>query len=165
MHAKSFDPKVIDGDQRFVKNFSDGLVWHRTGHRTLYADTDRSAMVYHANYLRYFELGRATLMRDMGCPYTEIEADGYVYPIIETGIKYHFPLYYDEPMWINTRPGELGKARVKFCYIITNAETGAVVCSGFTEHCALNSSGKPVRIDEKTKRLWQIYPSAERRQA
>jgi acyl-CoA thioester hydrolase len=53
--------------------------------RTLYADTDRSQVVYHANYLRYFEFGRASLMRDAAYPYREIEESGYVYPIISTG--------------------------------------------------------------------------------
>ena len=53
--------------------------------RTLYADTDRSTVVYHANYLRYFEFGRASLMRDAAYPYREIEESGYVYPIIDLG--------------------------------------------------------------------------------
>lgn len=159
MGSGQFNPQVWENDPRLVKNLTDGLIWHRSGSRILYADTDRSEMVYHANYLRFFELGRASMLRDMVCPYTEIEADGYVYPIIETGIKFYTPLYYDDPMWINTRPGELGKARIKFSYVITHAESGSIVCTGFTEHCALNSSGRPVRIDEKTKQLWQVFPS------
>lgn len=159
MGAVQFAPQIWENDPRLVKNLADGLIWHRSGNRTLYADTDCSDMVYHANYLRYFEFGRASMLRDMVCPYTEIEADGYVYPIIETGLKFYSPLYYDDPMWINTRPGEMGKARIKFRYVITHAESGSVVCTGFTEHCALNSSGRPVRIDEKTRQLWQVFPS------
>lgn len=159
MRSAQFIPEACGNDSRFVKNLVDGYIWHKTECRPLYADTDRSAMVYHANYLRYFELARGTLMRDLGCPYTEIEADGYVYPIIEQGIKYHAPLYYDEPMWINTRPGKVGKVRLKFQYIITNAETGAVVCEGFTEHCAINSRGRPVAVDKKTLGLLENFPA------
>lgn len=158
MLPKPFIPEIHNGDPRFVKNRTDGLVWHRSQNRTLYADTDRSEVVYHANYLRYFEYGRASLMRDLDYPYIDIEANGYVYPVIELGIKYHSPLYYDDPMWVNTRPGDMARVRLKFDYIITHAETGRIVCVGFTEHCAINSSGRPVAIDGKTRNLWEIFP-------
>ena len=92
--------------------------------RILYADTDRSAVVYHANYLRYFEFGRASLMRDAAYPYKEIEESGYVYPIIDLGIQFYEPLYYDDPMWIHTRPAELERVKLRFDYVITHAETG-----------------------------------------
>lgn len=159
MQPRPFVPEIHDDDQRFVKNQKDGVIWHRCHTRTLYADTDRSAVVYHANYLRYFEFGRASLMRDMTYPYIEIEDDGYVYPIIEIGVKYYTPLYYDDPMWVYTRPGELKRVKLVFHYTITHGETGQIVCTGFTEHCALNSaSGKPVAIDEKTMQLWKNFP-------
>ncbi|MFP4214156.1 MAG: acyl-CoA thioesterase [Desulfohalobiaceae bacterium] len=159
MRPKPFIPEIYSGDQRFVRNQTDGLVWHRSYCRTLYADTDRSAVVYHANYLRYFEFGRATLMRDLDYPYIEIENNGYVYPIVELGVKYQSPLYYDDPMWINTRPGEMERVKLRFYYIITQAQTGQIVCSGFTDHCALNASGWPVAIDENTRQLWEIFPT------
>ncbi|MCF8025111.1 MAG: acyl-CoA thioesterase [Desulfobacteraceae bacterium] len=158
MQPKPFTPQICQDDPRFVKNLADGFIWHRSHYRTLYADTDRSAVVYHANYLRYFEFGRTSLMRDMSYPYSEIEASGYVYPIIEIGVKYYSPLHYDDPMWVHTRPGDLERVRLKFHYIITHGETGRIVCMGFTEHCALNSAGKPVAIDERTKHLWEIFP-------
>lgn len=158
MRPNPFIPENHNGDPRFVKNQADGIVWHRSRYRTLYADTDRSSLVYHANYLRYFEFGRSSLMRDLAYPYIEIEANGYVYPIVELGVKYHSPLQYDDSMWINTRPGEMGRVRLTFDYIITHGETERIICTGFTEHCALNSSGRPVAIDEKTRHLWEIFP-------
>ena len=158
MRPKPFTPEVYNGDPSFVVNKTDGSVWHRCHYRTLYADTDRSTVVYHANYLRYFEVGRASFMRDMGYPYAEVEEGGYVYPIIETGLKFYSPLRYDDPMWVNTQPADLGRVRLTFNYVITHAETGDIICTGFTEHCALNSDGRPVGIDEKTKQLWASFP-------
>ncbi len=126
--------------------------------RTLYVDTDRSQVVYHANYLRYFEYGRASLMRDAAYAYREIEESGYVYPIIKIDIDYYRPLYYDDAMYIHTRPSTLERVRLQFDYIITHQESGDIVCKGFTRHCAINSSGTPVGIDKKTVRLWEIFP-------
>ena len=158
MKPKAFRSEHFRDDGRYCRDTATGLIWHRCGNRTLYADTDRSSVVYHANYLRYFELGRATLMRDAAYPYKEIEESGYVYPIIDMGIQFYYPLYYDDPMWIYTRPAELERVRLRFDYIITHAETGAEVCRGFTRHCALNARGIPVAIDPKTVQLWKAFP-------
>lgn len=158
MKPKPFHPEPCKSDSRYVRDRSTGLIWHRCQNRTLYADTDRSSVVYHANYLRYFEQGRATLMRDAAYPYREVEEDGFVYPIIETGICFYQPLYYDDPMWIHTRPAELERVRLRFDYAITHAETQQLICKGFTRHCALNASGRPVAVDPKTVHLWKNFP-------
>ncbi len=159
MKPKPFKPEIFNKDPHYVRDISTGIVWHRSEYRTLYADTDRSEVVYHANYLRYFEFGRTSLMRDAAYPYKEIEAGGYVYPIIDMGISFYQPLYYDDLMHIHTRPTHLERVRLQFDYIITHAEKGHVICIGFTKHCALNSAGNPVAVDPKTVHLWKTFPA------
>lgn len=158
MRPMRFAPEVHEGDERFVLDRTAGLVWHRVFHRPLYADTDSSQVVYHANYLRYFELGRTALMRDVGYPYRDVEERGFVYPIVDLSIRFHEPLRYDDPMWVHTRPVRLERIRVTFDYLITHAETGAVICRGHTTHCALNRSGRPTPVDEAAVRMWQEFP-------
>jgi acyl-CoA thioester hydrolase len=158
MKPPPFVPEPVDGDGIFVKNKTDNSIWHRCQTRTLYADTDRSQVVYHSNYLRYFELGRATLMRDVGYPYREIEESGYIYPIIEIGVNYYAPLFYDDAFWVFTRPAELERTKLKFDYAITKSDTGVLICKGFTRHCAANKAGRPVGVDERTQDLWKNYP-------
>jgi acyl-CoA thioester hydrolase len=158
MKPKPFIPHNTEGDQRYVRDRLTNLVWHRCKHRALYADTDRSQVVYHSNYLIYFEMGRASLMRDAAYPYREIEESGYSYPIISVAVDYYKPLYYDDPMNIYTRPSELERVRLSFEYIITHRHSREIVCKGFTKHCATNLSGKPVGIDEKTLGLWKNFP-------
>ncbi len=113
-----------------MKDKTTGLVWHRCGNRILYVDTDRSSVVYHANYFRYFEFGRSSLMRDAAYPYREIEESGYIYPIIDLAINFYKPLYYDDPIWVHTRPAELERVRLRFDYVITHAETHQLICRG-----------------------------------
>lgn len=158
MRPKLFLPEIIQKDPRYVRDQTDGRIWHRCANRTLYADTDRSQTVYHANYLRFFEMGRASLMRDANCTYREIEERGLIYPIIEVGITYHAPLYYDDAMWIHTRPGQLERVRIRFDYVITRAGEDDIVCKGFTRHCAVNPSGTPVAIDAHTLGIWTTFP-------
>lgn len=158
MRPKPFKPEIYNHDGRYVQDRATGLVWHRCQHRTLYADTDRSSVVYHANYLRYFEFGRASLMRDAAYPYREIEESGFVYPIIDMGITFFKPLYYDDLIWIHSRPSDLERVRLRFDYVVTHAEGGQIICRGYTQHCALNAAGKPVAVDAKTVHLWKHFP-------
>lgn len=158
MKPTPFVPVPADGEAPYVRDEKGGRFWHRCRLRTLYADTDRSQVVYHANYLRYFEYGRASLMREVGYPYREIEESGYVYPIIEVGVSYFSPLYYDDAMAIYTRPSELERVRLRFDYVITHAASGQIACKGFTRHCAVNTNGTPVEVDEKTAHLWETFP-------
>lgn len=158
MKPKPFVPEVFNGDERYVRDKTDGLVWHRCRQRILYADTDRSQYVYHANYLRYFEFGRASLMRDAAYPYREIEESGYVYPIIEIGVAYHNPLYYDDAIDVYTRPASLERVRIRFDYIIGRPDTHEIACKGFTRHCAVNATGNPAKVDRKTAHLWKTFP-------
>ena len=59
MRPKPFRPEPLDPPRSdYVRDAATGLVWHRASYRSLYVDTDRSQVVYHANYLRYFEVGR-----------------------------------------------------------------------------------------------------------
>jgi acyl-CoA thioester hydrolase len=158
LRPKPFVPEILDGDEHFVRNKTDGLVWHQCKQRTLYADTDRSKFVYHANHLRYFEFGRASLMRDAAYPYREVEENGYLYPVIQIGVTYYSSLHYDDVICIHTRPALLERVRLRFDYVISHDLTHKIVCEGFTRHCAVNASGIPVEVDEKTARLWEIFP-------
>jgi acyl-CoA thioester hydrolase len=153
-----FKPEPYHEDDHFVRDRQGGLVWHRVKNRVLYIDTDRSGVVYHSNYLRYFELGRVTLMRHIGFPYAEVEANGYVYPVVSMGVDFHRPLYYDDPMWIYTRPDRLEKVKVSFAYLVTNRETGEIICTGHTVHCALNEKRRPCAVDPQTVSTWQNFP-------
>jgi acyl-CoA thioester hydrolase len=157
MRPRPFIPEPLDPPS-YVKDTNSGIIWHRCEMRTLYVDTDRSQVVYHANYLRYFEFGRASLMRDAQYPYKQIEESGYVYPIIKTELNYHSPLFYDDLIYIHTRPARLELVKVQFDYLITNADSGEIVCTGYTRHCAVNGNGLPVEIDARTQSLWQQFP-------
>jgi len=157
MRPAPFVPESVAPESPFVVDRTTGREWHRVFHRPLYADTDRSQVVYHANYLRYFELGRATLMRDVGYPYREIEESGVIYPIIDLGMTFHAPVRYDDPIWVNTRPAILERVKVSFDYVITHTDTGVVVCKGHTRHCATLEFGRPCPVDDRTVALWQRF--------
>ena len=160
MRPKPFKPQPVIGHPTHVLDSNSGLTWHRCELRTLYVDTDRSQVVYHANYLRYFEFGRATLMRESAYPYKKIEESGFIYPIIKIDVNYFTPLFYDDLMYIHTRPGTMELVKLQFDYLITHADSGEIICTGFTRHCCVNLDSIPVEIDSKTRQLWDSFPQA-----
>ncbi len=158
MRPKPFIPESVPDHPSHVRDANSGRIWHRSEMRTLYVDTDRSQVVYHANYLKFFEFGRATLMREADYPYKKIEESGFIYPIIKIEVNYFSPLFYDDLMYIHTCPGALELVKLQFDYLITNAESGEIICTGFTRHCAVNMDSVPVEIDAKTRHLWDLFP-------
>jgi acyl-CoA thioester hydrolase len=159
MRAPDFRTVPHADDERYVRDGVSGLVWHRVAHRILFADTDRTGAVYHASYFRFFELGRSSLLRDAGFPLRQVEADGFVYPIFQVGLDYFRPIEYDDPIWVHTRFRDLHAVRVEFDYVITHAETGVVLCRGFTRHCATNRKGRPVAVDPTTVHIYRTFPT------
>lgn len=95
---------------------------HRCHHRVLYGDTDAAAVVYNANYLRYFELGRTEFMRERICSYREIEEMGFILPVIECHLRFKAPARYDDLLLIETSLTDLKKLTCTFSYRILREE-------------------------------------------
>lgn len=119
---------------------------HRTCYRVIYGDTDAAAVVYNANYLRFFEIGRTELMRDQVCTYRQIEADGILLPVTECFIRYKAFARYDDLLQIETQLSWLKKVSCKFTYRILrqDSETGRerLLAKGHTVHAAIGPDGK-----------------------
>jgi acyl-CoA thioester hydrolase len=87
--------------------------------RVRYAETDQMGIVYYANYLVWFELGRVELLRSLGLAYSRLETDhGCILPVIEATCRYKSPTRYDDEILIETRPAMLRGSVLKFAYRI-----------------------------------------------
>lgn len=108
-----------------------------------YAETDMMGIVYHGNYLPWFEVGRTTLLRENGFPYRDLEAEGYFLPVIELGVKYQRPAKYDDLLTIVTHMRERPVLRIRLEYEVFRGEE--LLVTGFTVHTFINKAGEPVR--------------------
>jgi acyl-CoA thioester hydrolase len=77
--------------------------------RIYYEDTDAGGVVYHANYLRYFERARTEYLRDRGLSVCELAAQGHILPVIRVEIDYRAAAVYDDLLRIETKVLEVGK--------------------------------------------------------
>lgn len=128
----------------------------RTQITVRYAETDMMGIVYHGNYLPWFEVGRTTLLKECGLPYKELEAQGYHLPVIELGVKYSRPALYDDTLTIITRLRERPSLRIRLDYEVKRGDE--LLVTGFTEHAFINKEGMPVRPPAKvTERMKELF--------
>jgi acyl-CoA thioester hydrolase len=87
--------------------------------RVRYAETDQMGIVYYANYLVWFELGRVELLRSLGLAYSQLEKEHEcILPVVEATCRYRSPARYDDEILIETRPAMLRQSVLKFAYRI-----------------------------------------------
>ncbi len=132
---------------------------HRIRRRVLYADTDTMGVVYHAGYLRFCEAGRAELMRNLGLPYRDMEAQGRRLPVIEAHLKFLASARYDDELDIHTWVDEVTGASITFRYLIEKDGVPLVEC--MTRHTCLDKeTSRVVRLPDALRRL-ATTPGAE----
>lgn len=126
---------------------------HITTCRVLYGDTDAAGVVYNANYLRYFEVGRSELMRDWVLSYREIEELGFVLPVTECFSRFKAPAFYDDLLTIETSVDYLRKVSCRFNYRITrpdpDSERFKLLVKGYTIHASVNREGKLIPLPQE----------------
>ena len=107
------------------------MISHDTQIRVLYRDTDKMGVVYHANYIAFYEAARTEMFRALGLPYTELEAQGIVMPIVEVESKYKAPAFYDQLLTVRATLKELPVVRCSIEYEVYD-EQGKLLNTGKT---------------------------------
>ena len=108
-----------------------------------YAETDMMGIVYHANYLPWFEIGRTTLLKELGVPYRQLEADGYRLHVLEIAAKYVRPATYDDEITIITKLLEKPLIKIRLEYEVRRGEE--LLATGSSVHAFVDTTGRPVR--------------------
>ena len=121
------------------------MLSHKTSYRVRYADTDKMGFAHHANYFRWFEVGRSELFRQIGLTYKEIEASGVYLPLSEIHCEFKSPAQYDDLLIIKTDLEANLKATIQFNYQIYSEDENTLMAKGFTKHACMDSNGRVVR--------------------
>lgn len=111
-------------------------------------DLDPMAVVWHGNYVKYFELARAALLRKFGYDYEDMRASGYFWPVVDMRIKYVKPATLNQPLKVRAEITEY-ESRLRVEFLITSAISGDKVTKGYTIQVA---------VDAKTMELQYVCP-------
>jgi acyl-CoA thioester hydrolase len=121
------------------------MLTHKTTCRVIYGDTDNMGVAYHANYLRWFEMGRTEMFRSLGLTYKTIESKGVFLPVSEVHCKFMTPVQYDDVIGIEVFLDTRVKGGMKFDYNIVNEDGKTIHAKGYTKHAFVNRDGRVTR--------------------
>jgi acyl-CoA thioester hydrolase len=124
------------------------LVSNFTKVRVIYADTDAMGIVYHTNYIKWFEVGRNELMRQLGVTYNELEKLGLNLPLTKVSCHYLLPAKYDHLLTIETKFDYIKRASIRFNSYIWDEEGKKLLVEGYTIHACTNMEGKIRRLPQ-----------------
>lgn len=137
------------------------IEYHDTTVRVRYAETDQMGVVYHANFLIWFEVGRVELMRALGTEYKKMEAEDDCHIVVaDVQCRYHHPARYDEVLRVRTRIAECRNRTVKFAYEVFRDGDGTLLATGSTTHVICGRNGRPRLLPQKYRALLAASPVA-----
>lgn len=118
--------------------------------RVRYAETDQMGVVYHANYLVWFEIGRVEFIRQLGLDYKSMEREeGCGIAVVDVSARYKLPARYDDELIVQTRLTAARGAVVRFAYRIVRAEDNVLLCEGETVHVVVGPDMKKRSLPRK----------------
>ena len=117
--------------------------------RIYYEDTDAGGVVYHANYLRYFERARTEFLRDRGVSVGVLAAQGQIFPVVRLEMEYRTPARHDDLLRIETCVLEVGKTTFTVGQQAVRAVDGKLLVDGKVTLACVGPHMKARRLPEE----------------
>jgi acyl-CoA thioester hydrolase len=123
---------------------------YETKLRVRYAETDQMGVVYHSNYIIWFEVGRVEMLRSLGFTYSEMEKqDGTHIAVVEVRCRFKAPALYDDFIVVRTRLLNVRDSLLHFGYEILREADGTLLAEGETVHLVVDADFKRMPLPEK----------------
>ncbi|MEE2825617.1 MAG: thioesterase family protein [Planctomycetota bacterium] len=119
---------------------------HQTEIRVRYQETDAQGRVHHANYVKYFEIGRVEMLRASGITYRELEATGLMLVVVDLKCQFFAGARYDDLLLLTTRIKRSRGVRIQHAYDLTL--DGELIVSGETTVAAVDPEGNVIRLPQ-----------------
>ena len=144
-----------------MKNLAENE-WTSTTFRVRYAETDQMSVVYYANYLVWFEIGRTDYCRQRGFAYRDMEKDdGLCIIVAEARCRYKAPARYDDEIEVRTCLKEVRRLVLTFDYEIYRRPDDELLAEGETVHVITDLSGRPRALPDKYLQFLRPVSNAE----
>ena len=121
-----------------------------------YHETDKMGITHHSNYIKWMEEARIDLMDQLGYGYARLEQEGISSPVTGIEAQYKLPTTFDDTVRIHVAVEEFKGVRLTIRYTMIHQVTGETVFVGKSQHCFLNSEGRPAILKKQAPELDQI---------
>ena len=110
-----------------------------------YYETDMMGVAHHANYIHWMEEARVAFMDGIGYPYTRMEAEGVVSPVVELSCRYRKPCTFGDEIAISIAVESFNGVKMVLTYDMRGRD-GEIVCTARSEHAFLDRNGRILRM-------------------
>jgi acyl-CoA thioester hydrolase len=118
--------------------------------RVRYAETDQMGVVYHSNYIIWFEVGRVEMLRQLGFSYRDMEQqDDMHIAVVDVHCRFKCPARYDDLITIRTKLTNVRESLLHFSYEIVRANDGKVLAEGHSVHLVVDSEFRRIHLPQK----------------
>lgn len=117
--------------------------------RVYYEDTDAGGVVYHSNYLKYFERGRTEYLRDRGFSVGEMARQGFVFSVVRIEINYRAPALHDDLLTVDTEVLEIRKSSFTLAQRVLRVSDEKLLADGKVKLACVGPEMKPKRLPEE----------------
>ena len=129
-----------------------------------YAETDQMGIVYYANYLVWFEVGRVAWCRAKGFQYAEMESkEKRLMVVAESGCRYRYPAHFGEEIVIRTCLAKATDRVIRYKYEILRKDSGQILAKGHTAHVVTDPEFRPARLPESYRKYFSLPPRGSKR--
>src|SRR5207244_4640545 len=126
------------------------IEYHDAMVRVRYAETDQMGVVYHANYLVWFEVGRVEMLRQLGFSYRDMEQqDDCFIAVVDVRCRYKAPARYDDEIIVRTYLKNIRESVIHFGYELVRAHDELILAEGETTHVVIDQEMKKRSLPEK----------------
>ena len=108
--------------------------------RVPFHDVDALRVVWHGNYVKYFEQARCGFFSSLGLSYTDMEKAGFLLPVVSLQIKYVHPCVFDQDIVVEVVWDASNTNLLVLDYTVRDAASGRRLCRGSTRHAALDAA-------------------------
>jgi acyl-CoA thioester hydrolase len=130
--------------------------------RVRYAETDKMGVVYHSNFIVWFEVGRVEMLRQLGFSYRDMEVDDDCHiAVVDVRVRYKAPARYDDEILIRTHLKNVRDSLMHFSYEILRANDQTLLAEGETTHLVVNSKFERTSLPEKYREAFAAVTGKE----
>ena len=129
--------------------------------KVFYYETDKMSIVHNANYLRIYEEARLSFMEQLGVPYTYIEEQGILIPVVDAYVRYHHTLAFGDEFAVQVKLAGFNGIRMEFHYEIRRIGDEELISEGHTSHCFIDETTRlPLSIKKKLPDVYALMMSS-----
>jgi acyl-CoA thioester hydrolase len=121
-----------------------------------YAETDAQRVVYHGNYVIWFEVARTTYCERAGYPYPRMEAEGSLITVTDVRVRYRRSVRYGDTVVVRAWMTALKSRGCSFAYEIVLPD-GRLAAEGETHHVFLDGAGRPRTVPEAIAEAFRTF--------